>query len=482
MLTAFKLSEAVAMFFWRNKVMLKEKFSNFKFRPSGLFFQAFLSFWLTIISILLLLVALSQLQPEQLESKPLKGKLRDTMIHLRHNIERLVNVKQKPLMKVITHSRFNQHKWLYLVHENIEQSISSTLNKYDLDLSLLHFNTTSEPLFIATERYFAYGPFPISLEGQQYQMYQIKPLRESPWLMRIKMLPFWLKAIAVLLPSILLSIVFSRRLVAPLNALGRSANKLALGELAARVNIPKHRHDEITTLMHDFNHMADKLEQSVNTHKQLLADVSHELRSPLTRLTLANALAQEHASEHLLTYLTRIEKEAHCLDKMLADILTLSRLEHNQQNLQLQQLSLATLLDNLLLDAQFETEQRHKVLNIAKVPVMSLMCNGQLLSSAVENVLRNAIKYANQQIDLSFSITKKSLVLVIRDDGEGVSDASLKQLCQPFFRTSQSRNRDSGGIGLGLAIAKRAVFAHHGTLEFEHNQPQGLAVTITLPI
>ncbi|BBN82716.1 two-component sensor histidine kinase [Pseudoalteromonas sp. A25] len=470
------------MSFWHNDLIKNNIVSWAKFKPSGLFLQAFLAFWLTIISILLLLVALSQLQPEQLETKPLKGKLRDTISHLTHNIERLVNVKQKPINKVIAHPRFNQHKWLYLAHENIEQSISSEVNKYNLDLSLLHFQTSDQPLFIATERYFAYGPFPIKLNNEHYLLYQIKPVREPALMMRIKMLPFWLKAVAVILPSILLSVLFSRRLVAPLNSLGGTAKSLARGQLNARVNIPKHRHDEITTLMHDFNHMADKLEQSVLTHKQLLADVSHELRSPLTRLTLANALAQDHANAAQLTYLARIEKEAHCLDKMLSDILTLSRLEYGQESLHLQQVSFATLLDNVLLDAQFEAEQTGKTLIANAPPMISLQCNGELLSSAIENVLRNAIKYAQTQVELSFHLSKNEVVLRICDDGEGVSDSALAQLCRPFYRTSQSRNRDSGGIGLGLAIAKRAIFAHHGSLAFKHNQPQGLVVTITLPI
>ncbi|NOU51612.1 HAMP domain-containing protein [Pseudoalteromonas sp. JBTF-M23] len=470
------------MSFWRNDAIQSKQSYWSKFKPSGLFLQAFLAFWLTIISILVLLVALSQLQPEQLETKPLRGKLLDSMGHLTHNIERLVNKKKKPVEKVILHPRFNQHKWLYLAHENIEQSISSEVNSQNIDLSLLHFQTSNNPLFIATERYFAYGPFPIQLGNEQYQLYQIKPIRENALLMRVKMLPFWLKALAVLLPSILLSVLFSRRLVAPLNSLGSSAKALASGQLDARVNIPMRRNDEITTLMHDFNHMADKLEQSVMTHKQLLADVSHELRSPLTRLTLANALAQENASEQQLTYLTRIEKEAQCLDKMLADILTLSRLEHGQNSLHMHQVSFATLLDNVLLDAQFEAEQMGKNLTLAAPPTLTLMCNGELLSSAIENVLRNAIKYAKNNVELSFSLSQKAVEISICDDGEGVSDNALAQLCQPFFRTSQSRNRDSGGIGLGLAIAKRAIFAHHGSLEFQHNKPQGLMVKITLPI
>ncbi|WP_083330519.1 MULTISPECIES: ATP-binding protein [Pseudoalteromonas] len=467
---------------WINNMQQRYQKIRQKIRPSGLFFQAFLSFWLTIVSILILLVLLSQLQPERLETKALKGKLLNSMVHLQKNIERLVNVKQKPLEKVISYPKFNEHKWLYLAHSNIEQSLTSQPNKYNLDLSLLHFDEPQVPQFIATERYFAYGPFELNVQGERYQLFQIKPLREPPLLMRIKMLPFWLKALAVLLPSVLLSILFSRRLVAPLNSLGSSAKALASGELTARVQIPKHRRDEVTILMHDFNHMADKLEQSVNTHKQLLADVSHELRSPLTRLSLANALAQDNANEQQLAYLTRIEKEAQCLDKMLSDILTLSRLEHGQQTLHIQQVSMATLLDNILLDAQFEAEQMDKELHVATLPELTLACDGELLSSAIENVLRNAIKYATQVISMSFTVTSNQIEICIADDGEGVSEEALKQLCQPFYRTSQSRNRDSGGIGLGLAIAKRAIFAHHGTLQFNHNQPHGLLVIMTLPI
>ncbi|KAF7772040.1 two-component system, OmpR family, sensor histidine kinase CpxA [Pseudoalteromonas citrea] len=467
------------MSFWQNK----PRFARCQFnRPGSLFYQAFFGFWLTILGMFLMLLLLSQLHPEQLKSKQLHGKMLGSLSHLQRNIERLVNIKNKPVDTVLKHSRFTKNKWLYLSHPKIEQSLSSKANKHNMDLSLLYFDTPTPPLFIATDRYYAYGPLSITLNNEQYQLFQIKPLRDPPFVTRIKMLPFWLKALAILLPSIVLSILFSRRLVAPLSELGQAAKKLAQGELSTRVKAPKKRHDEIASLMHDFNFMAERLSNSVQAHKQLLADVSHELRSPLTRLTLANVMAQDTQGETQKNYLIRIEKEAKCLDKMLSDVLTLSRLEQNQQTLQVEAISLDGLISNLLSDAQFEAHQKGCTFISELPPSLLLKCDAALLNSAIENIIRNAIKYAHSTVTLTFKHTDTTISICVRDDGYGVSDEALMRLCQPFYRVSDSRNRSSGGIGLGLAITKRAVSAHNGKLILKHNTPNGLAAEIRLPL
>jgi two-component system sensor histidine kinase CpxA len=429
-----------------------------------------------------MLLLISQLHPEQLDSKPLKGKLLASFSHLQSNIERLVNTKNKPIEKVLKHSRFTKNKWLYLSHSEIEQSISSKPNKQNIDLSLLYFDTPTPPLFIVTDRYYAYGPFSITLNQEDYQLFQVKPLSDPPFIIRIKMLPFWLKALAVLLPSIILSIVFSRRLIAPLSELGQTAKRLASGELSARVTVPAKRDDEIASLMHDFNFMAERLSNSVHAHKQLLADVSHELRSPLTRLTLANAMAQDTKGKAQQSYLVRIEKEASCLDKMLSDVLTLSRLEQNQQTLHIDTMSLDALMSNLISDAQFEAQTKECKFIYEVPPALLIQCDAALLNSAIENVIRNAIKYAQKEVNVTFKHNDVSVSIFVCDDGHGVNDEALVQLCQPFYRSSDSRNRRTGGIGLGLAITKRAVSAHNGKLILKHNTPQGLMAEIRLPL
>lgn len=467
------------MFSWLNKY---RPLNCTLSKPGSLVYQAFFGFWLTILGIFLMLLLLSQLHPEQLESKKLRGKMLGSLIHIQHNLERFVNIKHKPIAKALKHPRLSEHKWLYLSHKKIEESVSSRPNKQQLDLSLLFFESPTEPLFIVTDKYYAYGPLPVTLNSEEYQLFQIKALKAPAFLTRIKMLPFWLKGLAILLPSIVLSILFSRRLVAPLTELGKAAKKLAQGKLSARVTVPAKRHDEIASLMHDFNFMAERLSSSVHAHKQLLADVSHELRSPLTRLTLANAMAQDTQGTTQNGYLIRIEKEAKCLDQMLSDVLTLSRLEQNQQTLQLEEVSLDALMSNLLNDAHFEAEQKDRIFNSQPIPSITLICDGSLLNSAIENVIRNAIKYAQNHISVSFSQTADSLSIFVHDDGFGVTDEALIRLCQPFYRVSDSRNRSSGGIGLGLAITKRAVCAHNGKLILKHNTPTGLAAEIRLPL
>ena len=450
-------------------------------KPGSLVYQAFFGFWLTILGIFLMLLLLSQIHPEQLKTKPLRGKTLGSLLHIQHNIDRWVNIKNKNLEKVIKSSRLSEHKWLYLAHKDIDESISSKPNKHALDLSLLYFDPSTEPSVIITDRYYAYGPLFLTLKGKDYQLFHIKPLRDPAFVTRIKRLPFWLKALAVLLPSIILSILFSRRLVSPLTELGYAAKKLAQGHLDTRVNAPQKRSDEIATLMHDFIFMAERLSSSVQAHKQLLADVSHELRSPLTRLSLANAMAQDTQGEAQNSYLVRIEKEAKCLDNMLSDVLTLSRLEQNQQTLHLEEISLSALMSNLLSDALFEAQQRGRLFEHQPIPTITLTCDAALLNSAIENIIRNAIKYTQQSVKVAFTLTDSHISILVYDDGDGVSDESLVRLCQPFYRVSDSRNRGTGGIGLGLAIAKRAVSAHSGELILKHNSPTGLAAEIKLP-
>ncbi|MEC8208543.1 MAG: ATP-binding protein, partial [Pseudomonadota bacterium] len=179
--------------------------------------------------------------------------------------------------------------------------------------------------------------------------------------------------------------------------------------------------------------------------------------------------------------LERIEKEANQLDKMIADVLQVSRLEAKSQTLSLSTQSLQVIVDHVLNDAQFEAKQSNKVLRVNGALKTDIRCDETLIASALENVLRNAIKYAEHTISINLE-ESDAIYMTICDDGKGVDEANLARLCEPFFRQEHARDRNTGGTGLGLAIAKNAISAHDGTLTLENQEHGGLCVNIRLPL
>ena len=465
------------MSFWLNKTNFKQALS------SRLFYKAFAGFWLTIVCIFLLLVLFTRLQGELLDNYPLNGRQLDNLKHLKRNIVRQVEDQNKSLQQAVEHPRLSRHSMILLVHDNIDKTIATGNNDRNLNLSVLNdLGDENIPSQIRTERYVAFGPVDILLNQEAYRLYQIKPLRRPILFHSIRMLPVWMKLLAVFIPSVILSIFLTIYLITPLNTLSRSARRLAQGELTVRAPANSQRKDEVGQLIHDFNFMADKLTHSIQAHKQLLADVSHELRTPLTRLNLANAMAQDTASDATQSYLARIEKESQCLDEMLSDVLTLSRLEYTDHQLNIEVITLSSLLQELLQNAKFEAQQHSKTLSHSVIPDIEIKCDAILLTSAIENITRNAIKYADLSIEFDIKLQSGKLIIGIKDDGQGVDEAALTELGNAFYRTDSARARQSGGIGLGLAIAKRAMFAHQGDIHFANHQPHGLTVTITLPL
>ena len=429
------------------------------------------------------MVLFTRLQGELLDNYPLNGRQLDNLKHLKRNIVRQVEDQNKSLQQAVEHPRLSRHSMILLVHDNIDKTIATGNNDRNLNLSVLNdLGDENIPSQIRTERYVAFGPVDILLNQEAYRLYQIKPLRRPILFHSIRMLPVWMKLLAVFIPSVILSIFLTIYLITPLNTLSRSARRLAQGELTVRAPANSQRKDEVGQLIHDFNFMADKLTHSIQAHKQLLADVSHELRTPLTRLNLANAMAQDTASDATQSYLARIEKESQCLDEMLSDVLTLSRLEYTDHQLNIEVITLSSLLQELLQNAKFEAQQHSKTLSHSAIPDIEISCDAILLTSAIENITRNAIKYADLSIEFDIKLQAGKLIIGIKDDGQGVDEAALTELGNAFYRTDSARARQSGGIGLGLAIAKRAMFAHQGDIHIANNQPHGLTVTITLPL
>ncbi|WP_283709378.1 ATP-binding protein [Pseudoalteromonas prydzensis] len=459
----------------------KTHFAWLKHPKHFLFFKIFVWFWLTVIGTITALVFLSNIATNQVSNEDLHGPMLKNLQYTAKGIERTVVKHNKAVADILMHPRLAKRKLLYLNSDQPEHSITSRTPPNEIDLSLINFTKNMTPQIIFTEYYQAFGPIKIDLPEGTFYLYEVDENHQTPFFVRLRLMPIWLKVVIALLASLTLSFIFSRNLIAPINHLKQAAVKLANGDLTARADIDPNRQDELGVLGRDFNSMATQLEQLISAQKRLLADISHELRSPLTRLKMATGLAQMQTPEANQTYLLRIEKEANQLDKMIADVLQVSRLEANSQTLSLHQQSLQVIIDHVLNDAQFEAKQTNKQLLVEGQLNIDIRCDESLIASALENVLRNAIKYAANTITLSLSLSD-AIYIEISDDGPGVEPQNLTKLCEPFFRQSDARDRTSGGTGLGLAIAKNAIAAHAGSLTLHNSQPNGLCVRIALPL
>lgn len=447
-----------------------------------LFFKVFIWFWLTIIGTIAALVFLSHITLiNVLSNEPLKGPMKKNLAHTAKSIERAVTKHQRTLSDIVTHPRLSKRKLLYLSAAQSDDFITSKEVPSNIDLSLLNFSKSMLPQVIFTEHFQAFGPISINVPEGHFYLYEIDINHQPPLFVRLMLMPKWIKISIAIIASLILSFLFSRNLIAPINSLKKAAIKLSAGDLTARAAISVNRKDELGILGRDFNRMADQLAQLISAQKRLLADISHELRSPLTRLKMATGLAQMQASEASQSYLLRIEKEANQLDKMIADVLQVSRLEANSQALSLHKQSLQDIVDHVLNDATFEAKQHNKQLQVSGSAAVTLNCDEALIASALENLLRNAIKYAQHTISLTLK-HGDAIYIEICDDGPGVPNNQLSKLCEPFFRQSDARDRVSGGTGLGLAIAKNAIIAHGGSLVLSNKPQGGLCAMVTLPI
>jgi two-component system sensor histidine kinase CpxA len=291
----------------------------------------------------------------------------------------------------------------------------------------------------------------------------------------------YLRYIGLLFTAIIVCWALARYLSSPIGKLRDAARKLAAGDLKTRVS-PQlgRRHDELGLLAADFDLMAERIEALITSQERLTRDVSHELRSPLARMNLALEIAKQKSNGDARPLLDRIENESLRLNEMIGRILTLSKLESGSGDIELDDIDLTELVEDVVADAEFEAKAKNKGVKLEAVGC-HVRGNESLLRSAVENVLRNAVRYTHENTTVDVRLEKRGDNAVIRvvDSGGGVPEAELANLFRPFYRVGEARERQTGGIGLGLAIAERAIQAHGGSIR-AMNEGQGLAVEIAL--
>jgi two-component system, OmpR family, sensor histidine kinase CpxA len=275
--------------------------------------------------------------------------------------------------------------------------------------------------------------------------------------------------------------LLTRYLTAPILGLRAAARRLADGELTARADM-KPRRDEIGDLVRDFNVMAGRVDELVTSQRQLLSDISHELRSPLARVNATLGLARQRLGDNPL--FDRMERDTGRLEEMIGRLLTLARLEMTTTPPEMRLTDLRVLLSDIVADAQLEARERGCRVELAGGDSCEARANADLLRSAVENIVRNAIRYTapgtavDVRLDCGHRDSGKIAIISVSDRGPGVPATELANIFRPFYRVADARDRESGGVGLGLAIAERVARAHGGSIAAENRTGGGLEVTL----
>jgi two-component system sensor histidine kinase CpxA len=286
-----------------------------------------------------------------------------------------------------------------------------------------------------------------------------------------------LRLIAVLLTAGIVCYWLARYLSAPIVKLGAAARRIASGDLTARVGARtgRRRRDELADLSRDFDLMAERIESLMTAQRSLMSDISHELRSPLARLNVALGLARQRSGPEASAAL-------------IGQLLTLARLESGAEKRAPTPVNLASLVREIAVDADFEARDRQRSVRVATREDSTVNGSPELLRSAIENVVRNGVRYTAEESEVEISLRVERdgddahAIISVRDHGAGVPEAALCDLFRPFYRVADARDRQTGGHGLGLSITERAVRLHGGTVQASNAPGGGLIIEIRLPM
>jgi signal transduction histidine kinase len=303
--------------------------------------------------------------------------------------------------------------------------------------------------------------------------------------------PFWWHEPAIFALSFLLlgigAVQFARHVARPLERLAEVTKEFGLGDLRARASTS--RSDEIGSVGRAFNEMADRIETLRRDEKELLANVSHELRTPLARIRVGIELARGGDEEGTERYLSGIAEDLDEVEQLLDDIITAARLDlRNERSndpyppLRLTPMALRAIVEPVV--GRFRVHHSDRTVNLMIEGNPTVPIDRVMLKHAVSNLLDNAHKYspAGQPIDITVGVAARGAVLIVRDYGHGIEADDLPHVFTAFFRADRSRQRETGGVGLGLTLVKRIVEAHGGTIDLESQKGRGTTVRIGLPV
>ncbi len=296
------------------------------------------------------------------------------------------------------------------------------------------------------------------------------------------------RLIVVLVTAAALCYGLARYVAHPLSTLRAATRELAAGNLAVRVRPTMgRRNDEFAELGRDFDRMAERIEALMTAERRLLRDISHELRSPLARLNVALGLARQQSGPEQAA-LDRIELEAERLNTLIGQLLMLARLESGAAEPERKPVDVSQIVREVVDDANFEARSRQRAVCITEACDGIVIGAADLLRSAVENVVRNAVRHTAEGTAVEISMhgddvkASPCLRISVRDHGSGVPEPALTYIFEPFYRVGDARDRQTGGVGLGLTIVHRTMRLHRGTVRAANAPGGGLVVELSLPI
>jgi two-component system sensor histidine kinase CpxA len=457
---------------------------------NSLFGKIVIWFWLSITSLVITAFVLSRLiapsvdisQPSEAQSKQAEKTAQLLEVALARGV---------PLERALRRLS-GRGQWQLIALNPMDSSLKTSIPQQMLPAkkALIDLAEATQVLLVRTPKFELIGPITVNLQDNEFKLFAARLLKRE----ERQPASFGIGIAVVLLLGSLLCLLLAWRLTKPIGELRKATQLFASGNLNTPFTGAKRRKDEIGHLADDFSTMADKLSASMHQQQMLMANVSHELRTPLTRLQLAVAMLQDKKAETQDKYLARIEQDIGQMDALIAQILTLSRIENANNGLTSDQTHrfdrylLPDLLKPVLESLEFEANANDITLSCNDIPNIEMYVHAETILSAFENIARNAIKFSRSKVTIELSEHDKRLIVSVEDDGHGLAQEELDKLFSPFYRAHHSAHNsaqasDSAtGSGLGLAIAKAAVSLHHGELVATRSLLGGLKLTMTLPI
>ena len=324
-------------------------------------------------------------------------------------------------------------------------------------------------------------------QGNSYRLVLIAGRGNAPaWIFRHTSTRVVMSLLVIALASLLISLLITR----PLGGLKSATKNFSGGNLTARAPARiTRRNDAFGELAREFDLMSARIEKLVGGHRRLLRDVSHELRSPLSRMQVAATLLEDQLHDKTdaesQRQVARIHSEILRLDEMIARLLSVSRLQAGALAPAPQKIDLYALLERVARDAEYEFSEQNKRVEM-RGDAIQICADPEQLRSAFENVIRNGLRYAKSSLVITLkrdgANTKPMVVVTVCDDGPGVHNDELQNIFAPFYRPDESRSEATGNAGIGLAIARGIVLAHNGNIDAANAVTGGLVITISLPI
>ncbi|ETO93072.1 two-component system sensor histidine kinase CpxA [Legionella oakridgensis] len=449
----------------------------------SLYWKIFFSFWLATILIILTIAWITS-EIAKKSSIPAREQIfMDSYANAA--VATFESGHRQALIQWLNKSGLAQHMSLYLLTSQGE--IISAQPPPDIVKKVaknLEYDRLDEGIFKSGNLFVSHEI--LSTSGIAYRLAAVseKPLAhfvQIPWAgLTIRLL------IAIFISG-LICYLLSVYLTQPLRSLQLAAKSIATGKLNTRVgHFAGHHKDEIAELSDEFDRMAEQLETLVKSKERLLQDISHELRSPLARLQLAIELGRNKTNHLADEEFKRMELECSRLNTLIGEILEFARLEKSTDAIEYSQVDLQELLEQITQDANYEFRNTSPRVVKETIEPCTLTADKRLIHRAIENILRNALRYsppdAPVMISLRTNPQENKVYIEINDHGPGVPEEQLTNIFHPFYRVDTSREKKTGGFGLGLAIAQQAIKLHQGDIQARNRKRGGLSVRISLPI